>query len=89
MNPFAEGHGPAVPAGPLGHDSADLIDYYEAVQGVPRIREGLNPATWCVPCQPSCILSCMQGLLVHNPWCTSSAGLLSVMPTATAWPTLA
>ena len=59
MNPFAEGHGPAVPAGPLGHDSADLIDYYEAVQGVPRIREGLNPATWCVP------LSAFVHLVLH------------------------
>ena len=88
MNPSAEGFAPAVPAGPLGHDSADLIDYYEAVQGVPRIREGLNPATWCASCQHPCILSCMQSLVVHILWSKSLTSLLSGMSTATVWLTL-
>ena len=89
MNSSAEeGLAPAVPAGPLGHDSADLIDYYEAVQGVPRIREGLNPATWCAPCQPSCILSCLRCLPVRSLWSASTAGLPSLLATATGGLTL-
>ena len=35
-----------VHAGHLGHQSSDLIAYYEAVPGVQRAPEGLNPATW-------------------------------------------
>lgn len=33
-------------AGHLGNRSSDLIAYYEAVPGVQRAPEGLNPATW-------------------------------------------
>ncbi|CAN0852282.1 Pleiotropic drug resistance protein 2 [Linum grandiflorum] len=33
-------------AGPLGRHSHKLIEYFEAVPGVPRISEGINPATW-------------------------------------------
>ncbi|KAK9816709.1 hypothetical protein WJX72_004056 [[Myrmecia] bisecta] len=33
-------------AGSLGDRSCKLIEYFEAIQGVPKIREGLNPATW-------------------------------------------
>ena len=32
--------------GPLGQRSKDLIEYFEAVEGVPKITEGYNPATW-------------------------------------------
>eukprot|EP00891_Asterochloris_glomerata_P009650 jgi/Astpho2/9650/Aster-03918 len=32
--------------GKLGEHSAELIKYFSAVNGVPRIKEGLNPATW-------------------------------------------
>ncbi|XVF86433.1 hypothetical protein PTKIN_Ptkin18bG0039500 [Pterospermum kingtungense] len=33
-------------AGPLGHSSHNLIEYFEAIPGVPKIKEGYNPATW-------------------------------------------
>ncbi|GLJ45897.1 hypothetical protein SUGI_0966190 [Cryptomeria japonica] len=33
-------------AGPLGRHSQTLIDYLEMIEGVPKITEGLNPATW-------------------------------------------
>ncbi|KAL8154455.1 hypothetical protein V2J09_012215 [Rumex salicifolius] len=33
-------------AGPLGHHSSMLIQYFEAIPGVPKIRDGYNPATW-------------------------------------------
>jgi ABC-type multidrug transport system ATPase subunit/ABC-type multidrug transport system permease subunit len=33
-------------AGPLGHHSQKLIDYFEAVEGVPKIKDGINPSTW-------------------------------------------
>ncbi|XP_052209796.1 ABC transporter G family member 32-like isoform X2 [Diospyros lotus] len=38
--------GKLVYAGPLGTRSRNLIQYFEAVQGVPKIRPGYNPATW-------------------------------------------
>ncbi|PPS12924.1 hypothetical protein GOBAR_AA07712 [Gossypium barbadense] len=38
--------GQVIYSGPLGHHSHKLIEYFEAVQGVPKIRDGYNPATW-------------------------------------------
>ncbi|XP_004291541.1 PREDICTED: pleiotropic drug resistance protein 2-like [Fragaria vesca subsp. vesca] len=33
-------------AGPLGRQSHKLVEYFEAIPGVPKIIEGYNPATW-------------------------------------------
>ncbi|EXB94131.1 Pleiotropic drug resistance protein 1 [Morus notabilis] len=38
--------GEQIYAGPLGRHSSDLVSYFEAIDGVPKIREGYNPATW-------------------------------------------
>ncbi|KAL2509221.1 ABC transporter G family member 39 [Forsythia ovata] len=38
--------GRVIYAGPLGHHSHKLIEYFEAIPGVPKIRDGNNPATW-------------------------------------------
>ncbi|XP_059462262.1 ABC transporter G family member 39-like isoform X1 [Corylus avellana] len=38
--------GQVIYAGPLGHHSHKLIEYFEAVSGVPKIKDGYNPATW-------------------------------------------
>ncbi|XP_022882360.1 ABC transporter G family member 32-like isoform X1 [Olea europaea var. sylvestris] len=38
--------GELIYAGPLGPKSSNLIEYFEGVDGVPRIRPGYNPATW-------------------------------------------
>ncbi|KAH9321633.1 hypothetical protein KI387_016272 [Taxus chinensis] len=38
--------GQVIYAGPLGHHSHKLVEYFEAVEGVPPIAEGYNPATW-------------------------------------------
>ncbi|XP_015901954.1 pleiotropic drug resistance protein 2 [Ziziphus jujuba] len=38
--------GQVIYAGPLGRHSHKLIEYYEAVPGVPKIKDGYNPATW-------------------------------------------
>lgn len=32
--------------GETGHDSQDLIKYFEGISGVPKVKEGINPATW-------------------------------------------
>ncbi|KAL2324893.1 hypothetical protein Fmac_023951 [Flemingia macrophylla] len=32
--------------GPLGQQSHKLIEYFEAIPGVPRMKDGYNPATW-------------------------------------------
>ncbi|KAL6560039.1 Pleiotropic drug resistance protein 2 [Orobanche gracilis] len=38
--------GQVIYAGPLGHHSQLLVEYFQAVPGVPEIKEGYNPATW-------------------------------------------
>ncbi|KAK7293629.1 hypothetical protein RJT34_16500 [Clitoria ternatea] len=38
--------GEQIYAGPIGSNCSHLIQYFEAIQGVPRIRDGYNPATW-------------------------------------------
>ncbi|XP_076915871.1 ABC transporter G family member 32-like [Bidens hawaiensis] len=38
--------GTLIYAGPLGTGSHKLIQFFEAVKGVPKIRPGYNPATW-------------------------------------------
>ncbi|KAG8374150.1 hypothetical protein BUALT_Bualt11G0100900 [Buddleja alternifolia] len=38
--------GRVIYAGALGQQSQKLIEYFEAVPGVPKINEGYNPATW-------------------------------------------
>ncbi|KAL9317878.1 hypothetical protein ACSQ67_014395 [Phaseolus vulgaris] len=34
--------------GPLGQQSQKLIEYFEAIPGVPKIKDGYNPATWAL-----------------------------------------
>ncbi|XP_050231262.1 ABC transporter G family member 39-like isoform X2 [Mercurialis annua] len=38
--------GQVIYAGALGRHSHKLIEYFEAIPGVPKIKEGYNPATW-------------------------------------------
>ncbi|KAL0291437.1 UNVERIFIED_CONTAM: Pleiotropic drug resistance protein 1 [Sesamum radiatum] len=38
--------GQEIYVGPLGRQSCNLIQYFEGIQGVPKIRDGYNPATW-------------------------------------------
>ncbi|XP_065866894.1 pleiotropic drug resistance protein 2-like [Euphorbia lathyris] len=38
--------GQVIYGGPLGRHSHKLVEYFEAVPGVPKIKEGYNPATW-------------------------------------------
>ncbi|KAG2591321.1 ABC transporter G family member 38-like [Panicum virgatum] len=33
-------------SGPLGRNSHKVVEYFEAIHGVPKIKEGCNPATW-------------------------------------------
>ncbi|KAL9251895.1 ABC transporter G family member 32-like protein [Drosera capensis] len=43
---FMKRGGQVIYAGPLGPGSSKLIEFFEAVEGVPKIRPGYNPATW-------------------------------------------
>ncbi|XP_008461059.1 pleiotropic drug resistance protein 1-like [Cucumis melo] len=38
--------GVSIYVGPLGHHSCHLIKYFEGIEGMRRIKEGQNPATW-------------------------------------------
>ncbi|XP_019426186.1 PREDICTED: pleiotropic drug resistance protein 1-like isoform X2 [Lupinus angustifolius] len=38
--------GQEIYVGPLGHHSSNLISYFEGIQGVNKIKDGYNPATW-------------------------------------------
>ncbi|ONK78781.1 uncharacterized protein A4U43_C02F22340 [Asparagus officinalis] len=40
--------GQVIYAGALGHKSEDIIKYFEAIPGVPKIKDGYNPATWAL-----------------------------------------
>ncbi|XP_042048272.1 ABC transporter G family member 29-like [Salvia splendens] len=40
--------GRVIYAGPLGQQSRNVIDYFEAVSGVPKIEEQRNPAAWMI-----------------------------------------
>ncbi|KAL2929376.1 ABC transporter G family member 38 [Bienertia sinuspersici] len=33
-------------AGPIGHQCCELISYFEQINGIPKMRNGYNPATW-------------------------------------------
>ncbi|KAJ8640586.1 hypothetical protein MRB53_017280 [Persea americana] len=38
--------GEEIYVGPLGHNSCQLIQYFEGIDGINKIRDGHNPATW-------------------------------------------
>ncbi|TYI81108.1 hypothetical protein E1A91_D05G132600v1 [Gossypium mustelinum] len=38
--------GEEIYVGPLGHNSCDMIKYFEGIEGISRIKDGNNPATW-------------------------------------------
>ncbi|KAK9054719.1 hypothetical protein SSX86_025798 [Deinandra increscens subsp. villosa] len=38
--------GQVIYAGPLGRNSRNIVDYFEEIQGVPKMPEKYNPATW-------------------------------------------
>ncbi|KFK38987.1 hypothetical protein AALP_AA3G185300 [Arabis alpina] len=38
--------GQGIYAGPLGQNSHKIIDYFQAIPGVPKIKDKYNPATW-------------------------------------------
>ncbi|KAJ4847400.1 hypothetical protein Tsubulata_045597 [Turnera subulata] len=38
--------GEEIYVGPLGHRSSHLIKHFEAIDGVPKIKDGYNPASW-------------------------------------------
>ncbi|KAJ0884371.1 putative monosaccharide-transporting ATPase [Helianthus annuus] len=38
--------GQEIYVGPVGHQSSELIKYFEGIQGVSKITDGYNPATW-------------------------------------------
>ncbi|XP_074562051.1 ABC transporter G family member 36-like isoform X3 [Curcuma longa] len=38
--------GEEIYVGPLGHHSCHLINYFEGIDGVSKIKDGYNPATW-------------------------------------------
>lgn len=43
---FMKYRGEVIYVGPLGTQSHKLVQYFEAIEGVPRIRSGHNPAAW-------------------------------------------
>ncbi|XP_061343449.1 pleiotropic drug resistance protein 1-like isoform X2 [Gastrolobium bilobum] len=38
--------GQEIYVGPLGHHASHLISYFEGIEGVSKIKDGYNPATW-------------------------------------------
>lgn len=38
--------GQEIYVGPLGRQSTHLVEYFEAIEGVQKIKNSYNPATW-------------------------------------------
>ncbi|CAH9101208.1 unnamed protein product [Cuscuta europaea] len=38
--------GQEIYVGPLGHHSCHLVNYFESISGVAKVKDGYNPATW-------------------------------------------
>jgi ABC-type multidrug transport system ATPase subunit len=38
--------------GPLGEESATLVDYFESIDGAKRLQRGYNPATFMLEVRP-------------------------------------
>ncbi|KAI8539692.1 hypothetical protein RHMOL_Rhmol09G0202600 [Rhododendron molle] len=47
--------GRVIYAGPLGQNSHHLVEYFESIAGVPKIKEGSNPATWMLEITSSAV----------------------------------
>ncbi|RVX20123.1 Pleiotropic drug resistance protein 2 [Vitis vinifera] len=47
--------GQVIYAGPLGRQSHMLVEYFESVPGVTKIKEGYNPATWMLEVSTSAV----------------------------------
>ncbi|XP_057464053.1 pleiotropic drug resistance protein 2-like [Actinidia eriantha] len=47
--------GQVIYAGPLGRHSHLLVEYFESIPGVPKIKEGNNPATWMLEVTSSAV----------------------------------
>lgn len=43
---FMKRGGELIYAGPLGPNSHKLVEFFEAIPGVPKIKDGYNPAAW-------------------------------------------
>ncbi|GJN37307.1 hypothetical protein PR202_gb26244 [Eleusine coracana subsp. coracana] len=43
---FMKRGGQLIYAGPLGSKSRNLVEFFEAIPGLPKIRDGYNPAAW-------------------------------------------
>ncbi|KAK7320706.1 hypothetical protein VNO77_30425 [Canavalia gladiata] len=52
--------GEQIYAGPLGRHSSHLIQYFEAIQGVPKIKDGYNPATWMLEVTSAGTEACLK-----------------------------
>ncbi|WOL15670.1 hypothetical protein Cni_G24451 [Canna indica] len=52
--------GQIIYAGSLGRHSHKLIEYFEAIPGIPKITEGYNPATWMLEVSSSAVEASMN-----------------------------
>nr|TKR79749.1 pleiotropic drug resistance protein 1-like [Populus alba] len=55
--------GQEIYVGPLGRHSTHLIKYFEAIEGVSKIKDGYNPATWMLE-----ISSSAQEMALDQHW---------------------
>ncbi|KAI3695946.1 hypothetical protein L1987_78952 [Smallanthus sonchifolius] len=49
--------GQVIYAGPLGHHSHLLVEYFQKISGITRIKDGQNPATWMLEVSSSMVES--------------------------------
>ncbi|XP_039124389.1 ABC transporter G family member 31 [Dioscorea cayenensis subsp. rotundata] len=56
---FMKRGGQLIYAGPLGRNSRKLVEFFEAIGGVPKIRDGHNPAAWMLEVTSPAMESCL------------------------------
>ena len=53
--------GRTIYCGPTGHESQQLVQYFESYKGVDPIPAGTNPASWMLEVSPSANLTMRPG----------------------------
>ncbi|KAL6334317.1 hypothetical protein AAG906_014718 [Vitis piasezkii] len=69
--------GQEIYVGPLGRHSSHLINYFEGIEGVSKIKDGYNPATWML----EVTTEHKKELWANLPWYKRPLFRYSILPT--------
>lgn len=77
--------GEQIYAGPLGLRCSNLIKYFEAINGIPKIKEGYNPATWMLeitsPAQEAALGVSFTDIYKNSELCKRNKAMIKELST--------